>query len=339
MTPPNEEAAYDVWWRADDIAAVPAIRRAACALAVTLGFDEDRVGQVGIVASELATNVVRHAGGGELALRASTHDATGPELRILAIDSGPGRRNIRAMIADGESTLGTLGIGLGACRRIANHFEVQSEPGVGTVVEALLRAEQGEDASAPAVSSLTKPLVGGMPCGDATAYRLTRDRCLVMLADGLGHGPLAAEASRRAVGVFRTSTSTAPGQLIDQMHRELSSTRGAAISILALDLTTSQLVHAGVGNVATRLIKAGSSQLLASQPGIVGHRMPRLRELALDASVFDTAVLHSDGLTERWSADQISGPLQHGPGIVAAALLRLASGRDDAGVLTLRIRR
>ncbi len=335
MTPRPEESRHDAWWRVDDIAAVAAVRRAATTAAAALGFGEGRVAEVGIVASELATNLVVHAGGGELVLRSSALTDAAPELRLLAIDAGPGRRNIRAMITDGESSRGTLGIGLGACARIANRFDAHSVPGVGTVVELLLRADAAPQVDTPRVATLTRPFADEQRCGDTAAHRTAGDQVVVMLADGLGHGTLAADASRRAAEVFHTCPSVAPTVLLDAIHVALAGTRGAAVSVLKYDADAGEVTHAGVGNIAVRLLGA-SSQTLSPQPGIVGHRMPRVREVVSPVGPMRTAVLHSDGLTQRWVLDDLDGALGHSPGIVCAALMRTAaSGRDDASVIAI----
>lgn len=338
MTPAAiPDTSDDVWWGVDEMAAVAGVRRAAEVLAERLGFDAGRVGEVAVVVSELATNLVTHARGGELVLRTigAGRDA---RLRVLAIDYGPGSRDIGALISDGVSTSGTLGIGLGACIRLSTEFDIYSVPALGTVVEAVLgRETRPAEPALHAVADLTRPLSGGGPCGDAAASRTASGRTLVMVADGLGHGPLAAEASRRAAEVFLASDSTSPAALLERMHSALGRTRGAAVSVLRYDGSAGEVVHAGVGNVVTRLYEEAAMRMLPSQPGIVGHRMPRVREQSYPAERATAAVLHSDGLTQRWSLDDMPGVLAHRPAVVCASVLRgAATRRDDAGVLVLR---
>lgn len=337
MVPPAHSAEEDTWWVIDESASVPAVRRAATALATDLGFEAERVGEVGIVVTELATNLVQHARGGELVLRASRGDQ--PAVRVLAIDSGPGSRNIAALISDGSSTRGTLGIGLGACLRMSTSFDVYSVPARGTVVEAMLAAAPGEEAqdTSAAIADLTRPLSGDGPCGDTAAHRAIRNGWLAMVADGLGHGPLAAEASRRAAEVLVASDAVSPAVALERMHTALGGTRGAAVSVIRYDAAAGVLVHAGVGNVVARLMGASGVRTVASQPGIVGHRIPRLREDSYPIGDAVVALMHSDGLTQRWSPDDIPDALSHRPGVVCAAVMRAAaSRRDDASVLVIR---
>src|SRR5262245_12533868 len=92
-------------------------RRAAVAEAERLGAAETERGKVALVVTELATNVARHGGGGELLLRPLTEPAA---LEIVAIDRGPGIANVEQALRDGYSTGGSNGVGLGAVQRVAD---------------------------------------------------------------------------------------------------------------------------------------------------------------------------------------------------------------------------
>ena len=107
-------------------------RRAAQRLAQASGFDETAVGRVGIVASELATNLVRHGGGGELLLQSLAAQGD-VQVELLAIDQGPGMADVRRCLQDGYSSGGTHGEGLGAVRRLSSAFDIYSMLGRGTV--------------------------------------------------------------------------------------------------------------------------------------------------------------------------------------------------------------
>ncbi|MCZ9336307.1 phosphatase, partial [Streptomyces sp. TRM76130] len=56
---------------------------------------------------------------------------TDPVVQIAAIDHGPGIADVAEALRDGFSTAGSLGAGLGTCRRIAGHFELHSVLGRG----------------------------------------------------------------------------------------------------------------------------------------------------------------------------------------------------------------
>lgn len=318
----------DVWVAVDEIAAVATARRRVAALAERLGLGPDRVGEAGIVASELATNLVKHGGGGDLVLRPRDGG-----LQLVAVDSGPGTRHLASYLGDGVSTTGTLGVGLGAVRRLAGRLDLWSEPARGAVVVADL----GPVEEPSPVGFLTRTLRGESVCGDTVAVRETPGGWLLLVADGLGHGVLAAEASQRAAEVFTAGGSDAPAELVRRMHAALGGTRGAALAITRVDRVAGTVVHAAVGNVTGRLV-GGRTRTLVSQPGIVGHKLPRVQEVRLPLDDARLVVLHSDGLTDKWDARSLPDPERHGPDVCAAQLLRDAgTRRDDASVLVLRV--
>ena len=109
-------------------------RRRTAAIASTLGFGETISGQAAIAVTEAATNLLKHAGRGELFVGINPGNVTG--LQMVAMDRGRGIRNIPASLRDGVSTTGTAGNGLGAIRRLATTFDLYSVVGGGTVVSA-----------------------------------------------------------------------------------------------------------------------------------------------------------------------------------------------------------
>src|SRR5689334_24785667 len=111
---------------------VAAARRRIVGLAAQLGYGETEAGRVAIVATELAQNLLRHGGGGEML---AGPDATDPAaLEVLALDKGPGMADVAACMRDGFSTGGTPGNGLGAVQRLTRQLLIHSRPGAGTAV-------------------------------------------------------------------------------------------------------------------------------------------------------------------------------------------------------------
>ena len=177
----------------DEATQVAPVRRAAETMAADLGLDPTRRGQSAIVATELATNLVRHGGGGEIVVRGS---ATGG-MEIVAWDRGPGIADLASSIRDGVSGAGGPGNGLGAVRRLANEFDVYTAPAQGSVVLARMGAKTN---GAPKVDGLALALRGEQASGDAWGHVVDGPIVTILLADGLGHGPDAARAALTAVG-------------------------------------------------------------------------------------------------------------------------------------------
>ena len=91
---------------------VAEVRRKVTALACAAGLDEHRAGICALVASEVCTNLTKHAKQGEFFLRTVTQgQARGIE--ILALDRGPGMANVSRALQDSHSTAGSSGTGLG----------------------------------------------------------------------------------------------------------------------------------------------------------------------------------------------------------------------------------
>jgi serine/threonine-protein kinase RsbT len=107
-------------------------RREARRLAAELGFGRADVEEIGLAVSELATNLVRYAPGGQLSVGAV--EAEGRRgVVVESRDQGPGIADTSAAMRDGFSTAGGLGAGLGGVQRLMDDFELSSGP-AGTTV-------------------------------------------------------------------------------------------------------------------------------------------------------------------------------------------------------------
>src|SRR5690606_21145422 len=82
------------------------------------------------------------------------------------------------------------------------------------------------------------PHPGETLCGDGWRCRTDADSITVMVVDGLGHGPLAAQAADIALDAFVESVTTAPAAVITLAHDRMASTRGGAIAVGRIDRRT-----------------------------------------------------------------------------------------------------
>jgi anti-sigma regulatory factor (Ser/Thr protein kinase) len=324
---------------------------AACAHA---GLDARRTAAAALVSTELATNLLRHAGGGHMVINLvapsdTAVDAAEKWVQIISLDHGPGIGDVEMALSDGFTTLPTsLGAGLGTCLRLANDFDLYSRPGHGTVGAARIgpaptahRAISPGRHTAERAGGINVSLALAEHSGDAFTWVRSGTRLTMMLADGLGHGAKAAQASITAVEQLQRTADLAPGEILRHLDAALRSTRGAAVAIGQLDETTGMFTFSGVGNVGARMRVEDSWQPLLSHPGIVGahfparppvQRMPWRRD-----SLF---ILHSDGLPSRWTPPTDPRLLDHDPAVIAATILRDAGSaarplRDDTSVAVL----
>jgi serine/threonine-protein kinase RsbT len=100
-----------------------------------LPFDPAALGRLDVAVSELASNMVRHAGGGKLVVTHIERDGR-VGVRVVAEDQGPGIPDLAKALEAGFSTRGSLGVGLGAVQDNMDKVEITTREGVGTRVEA-----------------------------------------------------------------------------------------------------------------------------------------------------------------------------------------------------------
>jgi len=308
-------------------------RRMGSDLARSVGFDEEGAGRIAIAVTEAAANIVKHGGGGHVLLRA---DGGGVEL--IALDSGPGMSSVPQSMRDGFSTAGTPGTGLGAIVRQASEFDIYATPGRGTAIVAHFRPRRPtEGARCPRVGGVAVPKRGETVCGDAWAKVESGPRTLVLVADGLGHGPLAADASARAVDVLIRHAAQPVEAIVQRMHEALRPTRGAAVGIAEVDRGDGVVRFVGVGNIAASVVSDGNVRSMVSHHGTLGHDVRKIQTFQYPWPKDALLVMTSDGIGTRWDLATYPGLAQRSPTVVAAVRYRdFQRGNDDATVVVLR---
>src|SRR5687767_14264555 len=240
----------------DDSSQVGETRRNAAAMAAAVGLSPTDAGKFAILATEAATNIAKHAGRGEIVLRSfDTFGVRGVEL--IAIDKGPGIPDLDSALRDGYSTAGSPGGGMGAFSRLADQFDIYTVAGAGTVLVARVSAARASVRNRPAfdIGAVRVAKRGEYECGDDWGLVSHESgRVTLTVADGLGHGNAAAEASRRAVEVAADHTADSPGVILNHLHAGLRATRGAALAVAQFDSTGPALQYAGLGNIAASIV-------------------------------------------------------------------------------------
>jgi anti-sigma regulatory factor (Ser/Thr protein kinase) len=319
-------------------------RRTVTRLAGRLGFSEERAGRAALIATELGTNLAKHARAGEILIRALPGiDGSGEEgVEMIAIDRGPGMSDLNRSRQDGYSTTGSLGHGLGAMHRQADDFQIYTLPS-GTVAVARLWREPRTRAgtgNVPAyqVGGVNVAKMGEDVSGDAWSFRLRGERLAIMLADGLGHGLHAHEAARQAVRVFEQAYARPPASVIEDVHAALRPTRGASVAMLAVDRQAGTANYCGLGNVAANILPAaGRRTALVSHNGTAGHSAARFQEFSYALPARAGVVMHTDGLGTHWDFSAYPGLLSRDPSLIAAVLYRdFSRQRDDVTVVVAR---
>jgi anti-sigma regulatory factor (Ser/Thr protein kinase) len=320
----------------EDSSAAAEARRIATKAAMLEGLNESRTGAVAIVASEIATNLHKHAGGGVLVVsRMSAHSSPGVEM--LSIDRGPGIADMSRCLADGYSSSATSGTGLGAIRRMAQDFRIYTQPGKGTVMVARI---WHENATVPDIllraGAVCLPKAGEEACGDAWTILRNTKRVKLMVADGLGHGTLAAAASSAATLAFDQCDSSEPAILLKAVHSALRGTRGAAVAVAVVDNESRRIQYAGLGNISGLILGGDKEQHMVSQNGTAGHETHRVHEFEYTRPDRGILIMHSDGILTNWNLDSYPGLIHDDPSLTAAVLYRDANReRDDVCIVAL----
>jgi anti-sigma regulatory factor (Ser/Thr protein kinase) len=323
-------------FRVNDRSNVAEVRRAAGARARALGWSDTACGETEIVATELATNLVKHARNGVVAL-ATAADAQEHRLLVLAIDRGPGIADLARSFSDGFSTSGSPGTGLGAIRRLSYQTDVLSAPD-GTVMIAELRNRGAATGNAlerrpVQIAGFGVPKEGEVFSGDAWAHRWFGNKLAIIVCDGLGHGYEASKAAARAIECFESDGWETPKQALEVANEALRPTRGAAAAVALLDPVTRRVRFCGVGNIVAGIVSDEHAHHMVSHNGILGTA-PRIGEFEYDWPAGATLIMHSDGLMSRWQTARWSGVWRRHPALIAGVAYRdLARGTDDTVVV------
>lgn len=318
----------------EDESQVGHARRVSQAMATQLGFSEVDAGRVAIVATELATNLLKHAQHGALHLRAIPAQ-TGSGIELIAVDRGPGFDAARC-IADGFSTGGTPGTGLGALTRQSQVFDIYSDSR-GSVVLAQL-FPRNVSASPLRFGVSQHSLKDDPACGDVWHLAVNGSQICALVIDGIGHGEDAERAGLAGAAAFAVAPFSDPTSSMQDMHQAMNGTRGGAVAIALYDAASSNLRFSGIGNIGACLITAEKSRGLASHPGIVGSQFRKAQVFDYPVEESQLLIMYSDGLQSRWNLRDYPGLVHRHPSIISTLLHRdFCRGRDDVTVMVIAL--
>ncbi|MFL1514022.1 ATP-binding protein [Pseudomonas prosekii] len=316
----------------EDSSQIGHARRIAQQLAEQHGFDATDAGRVALVVTELASNILKHATRGELHLRVLPR-AVGAGIEILAIDRAGGF-DVQACLADGFSTRGTQGIGLGAMSRQADVFDVHADSR-GTVL--LTRFYPRNDKAPDRRVGISQHSLHDDPaCGDVFHLAFDGASISALVIDGLGHGEEAERGARAGEQTYALTPFASPVLLLEDIHRAMIGSRGGALAIAQFDGDSLKFV--GIGNIGACLIAPDKSRGLASHPGIVGGQYRKAQPFDYAHVNGQLLIMYSDGLQSRWNLQDYPGLVHRHPAVIAAILHRdFCRGRDDVTVLVVAL--
>ncbi len=320
---------------------VGAARRTAQGAAESLGFAAQAGEEIALVVMELATNLLKHAGGGRLVLTPLTVNGR-IGLQIESLDRGPGIADIDQALADGYSTSSSLGNGLGAINRLMDELELESSRRGGThiVCRKWVRTSAISHRSCPlSFGAASRPHPKEEINGDAFVIKLWDGMALAGIIDGVGHGEFARRAAYAARHYIETHFDLPLSDLFRGVGRACRATRGVVMSLARFDWEGQRVALAAVGNVEVRAFNCSPPLRLAVRRGIIGVQTPNPLVTEHPWLPGQILVLHSDGLSTRWQWTDFPELAGESATVIAQRLLRaLAKENDDATVMVVRDR-
>jgi anti-sigma regulatory factor (Ser/Thr protein kinase) len=323
-----------------DEASVSSARQRVRETGQRLNLSKELVERVALVASELTHNQLAHARQGYFAVVPVERQGIAG-LEVIAADIGPGIEKPGLAIQDNVSTTGSVGAGLGAVCRIADEVEFDNRIGEGTCVTARKFETPAQPLNCE-IAIMGKPFPGEAISGDDGVALHMESGFLAGVADGLGHGPEARQASNRAIEALIRMRQTDLAQIIINLDHELAGTRGCAMNVIRFNKTDRVLESVSFGDVHSHLYNLRDAHFFTSTPLILGEgklRPQKTRVESVPVATGSVLVMFSDGLKSRTS---LKGQLDvlRLPAIAIAQHLLETQSRpdDDALVLVARFR-
>lgn len=309
-------------------------RRIAREMSLALGFDNVARSELEISVSELTTNLLKHStSNGEMIIKPLEQDGkTGIE--IIADDKGPGINDLQSAMKGGNSTAGTLGIGLHGVKRLMDDFDIESRIGKGTHVCARKWTNRNFSPKMK-FSVLAKPKPGENVSGDAYFIKQTQEYAFFCLIDVLGHGDEAYEDALLALELLSHNYTEPLAEIIQTCHRELKHTRGIAIAICKVIFHSKKLEHISIGNIETRIF--GSPEMIRPfcYDGTVGISMETLKVCEYPYYEGCTIIMFTDGISDKFDVSRLL--LERNPQEIASYIFdNYSRNDDDATVLVGR---
>ena len=302
------------------------------------GLPATAVERLALAASELGKNQLRHAGGGVVALSPVERDGV-RGLELVAADRGRGLREPGEAMSDRRASGGeSLGIGFSSVFRNCDEVDVDSRELEGLCVRA--RVFAGPVPRSRQVAVLGRPIAGERVSGDDAAVRHVEGGLLLLLADGLGHGP---EARQAAVPLCEALLGgpppSDPAVFLVTAAAALQRTRGTVACLARLDSRTGELLVASVGNVSCQVLRPDRWDSLPAQPGVLGRPgpAPRLHLQRATVGPHDVLLLMTDGVSTRGEVGR-ERALRLEPPLVIADMVMRHQGKkhDDATVIVAK---
>ncbi|HEX5364840.1 MAG TPA: ATP-binding protein [Gallionella sp.] len=289
-----------------------------------LGVSDLKRENILLVASELATNNIKHAGGRGMI---QIWQQPGPVLDILSLDYGPGINDLALAEQDGYSSVNTFGKGLGAIRRLSDESYVytqvkggeQMTKWTGTVFLARFNIMSDKTRMlGGAVGLFSRSLSDKRYNGDRIYLQKKGDKLRWLHLDGLGHGEEAQIATANLTAHVIHNDGLAA--MLDGVDRQLAGTRGAVAVAGELTVSKRDLHLLGVGDMHAHIFEEDEMNHVSFAPGILGREHRTMTPFHARLPKRAVVLTASDGIRRNWDIGNFVGlPNQH-PQLMAYTL-------------------
>ena len=316
-------------------------RQAATTMAEMIGFDKNAIDEIILVVSELASNIIRHAGGGTLTFSQITKSGRSG-ISIEALDRGPGIDDPEKVFTDGYSSAGSLGYGFGTVNRLMDEVDITSNPTAssGTLVRSIRWLRKDIPSSSPIALSFgasSRSRMYDPKNGDSFFIKSWGQQALVAVIDGLGHGEHAHKAAQAARGYLAKHYDQPLDSLFLGTGRACRGTRGVVMAIAHFDMATNKLLIGNIGNIEIRVFGPPERLKLIIRRGVLGLSdvKAKVTEHQWDPSWI--LIFHSDGIGTRWTDADYPNMAEEAAEKISLQLLRdHAKVEDDATVIVIK---
>lgn len=315
-----------------------------------IGFKEKEIEQISLAVTELGENLIKHETDKGVIKYFYFEEGLKSGIEIVSSDRGPGIADINVVIEDGFSSKNSLGIGLGAVKRMMSEFTIKNkslnqnsrlieEKKVGTkiITRKYLIPENvlaSEFTKKTIFSVFSRGKLGELYNGDNYVLKHFNNFTLFSVIDGLGHGRGADLASIEARACILENYDKTLEEILNLVHNRLKKTRGAALSIGLIDFKKMIFKYAGIGNVLTRVYNSLEPIRPVNYNGTLGVALRTYKVMEYNWNVNNVIVMTSDGISTRYNLDDHPEFKYKHPMIIGNNIFKeFGKNHDDATIL------
>ncbi len=313
-------------------------------MCLQLGFSKISTDEILLALTEMLTNVTKYANNkARILARPWTLDERLIGIEIIVTDQGPGIKNLSEALKDGYTTTKSLGLGLGAIKRLSDELEIytltekKSESHVNLMKRSVVRDKhshlkgktgttiifrrklgsrtrfQQDELGTKyhafsthpklVISGRTRARNGSLHNGDGIYWNEQKKVAFISILDGLGHGLNARLATQQAINILRKRHELPLTTLMKVLHQQLKITNGCQGMLLRINKVTKTCTYLGVGNIRGFFIKRNHIKPLLTKDGVLGKALPTLNETTIGFPPPSLMILHTDGISREWIND------------------------------------